>query len=94
MGDDSRMRACVDVATVEGAVRVALTRAHGAVGGAKAFEVCGARGEDGTCVLRVDESDVKVLWSALTMVDEINERACLFEVLAIEASLVRLAGGM
>jgi hypothetical protein len=27
-------------------------------------------------------------------VDEINERACLFEVLAIEASLVRLAGGM
>ena len=45
-------------------------------------------------MLRVDECDVKVLWSALTMVDEINDRACLFEILAIEASLVRLAGGM
>ena len=88
------MDACTDAATVEGAVRVALARAHGAVGGAKTFEVCGARAEDGTCVLRVDECDVKVLWSALTMVDEINDRACLFEILAIEASLVRLAGGM
>jgi len=92
-GDDHALHARTEREVVESAVRVGLTRAHGVVGGALAFETCGAIEDEGSCVLRVRERDVRKLWSALTMMSEMNERACSFEVLAIEGSLVRLAGG-
>jgi RNase P/RNase MRP subunit POP5 len=93
----------MDVSTIERAVRSAVRRAHGSVGGAAAtrgLEVLGTRARNATTtefVVKTSGGEAcRAVRSALTLassVDDDGELECVFDVAGVSSSLVALGWG-
>lgn len=87
-------------AGLEAMVRAAVRRAHGAIDGGFEVEFVGGEragaGEAfaGTFVVKVAHENRRKLWSALSLtgyMDESQERACAYEIVAVSPTLSALA---